>query len=143
MRRRYLMTHKRQARRHVDWDLAAALELQQHGANSPRTPGKTRPLPLELFQFSLSAIQLHLHISSQKPAQGDLPLHHHSHMIVHILIDIPQKATRNDTYRPKRQTGQIYILITLRKRNLPRTDNDFPCLRVRIMSNARQQLDLF
>lgn len=40
-------------------------------------------------------------------------------MIIHILIDIPQKARRDNRHRPKRNTRIIHILIGLCIRQLP------------------------
>lgn len=35
-------------------------------------------------------------------------------MIIHVLTDIAQKARRHNTHRPKRNTRQVHVFITLR-----------------------------
>ena len=45
-------------------------------------------------------------------------------MIIHIRINIPQRARRNHTHPPKRNTNQINPPIALRIRHLSRLDND-------------------
>ena len=47
-------------------------------------------------------------------------------MIDHQLVDIAQKASRYDTYRTKRNAGQINILIALRIRYPARTYDNRP-----------------
>jgi len=48
------------------------------------------------------------------------PSHNHRNMVIHKLIDIPQKARRHHADGPKRNARQIHPLVALRKRRLAR-----------------------
>lgn len=54
-------------------------------------------------------------------------MHNYSDMIIHVLIDVPQEATRNNAHSTKCNTGQVDPPIALRKRNLPRLDDGLVC----------------
>lgn len=47
-------------------------------------------------------------------------------MIIHVLVDVAQEARGDGTHCAKRDTDQIHPPVALRKRNLPRSDDDFP-----------------
>ena len=64
----------------------------------------------------------------------------HSDMIIHVLIDIPQKARCNDTHSSCRNTRQVHILIALRVCNLSGSHDDLIC-RV-VASDPRNRLEL-
>lgn len=51
-------------------------------------------------------------------------MHHDRDMIIHKLIDIPQKARCYNTHCPKGDTSQVYVFVTFGIGNLPRGDND-------------------
>jgi len=58
-------------------------------------------------------------LSSVSSATPDLhSMHNNRDMIIHISRNIPQKASRNNTHSPKRNTRIINILVTIRKRHL-------------------------
>ena len=67
------------------------------------------------------------HISSSSSAfPAPSNLHNDRHMIIHILLDIAQKARRNHTQPAKRNADQIHPSVALRERNLPRSYNNLP-----------------
>ena len=47
-------------------------------------------------------------------------------MIIHVRINIPQEARRDDTHPAKSDTDQIHPLVALRKRNLACSHHNFP-----------------
>ena len=62
-------------------------------------------------------------------------------MIIHILIDIAQKARRNNTHPAKRNADQVHPPVALRICNLPRFHDNLP--RRVIARDTGYQLDFF
>ena len=77
------------------------------------------PLPL-WQQSSLRTI----HPPSCTPFFSDL--HNNRHMIIHVLIDIAQKARRNNTHPAKRKADQVHPPVALRIRNLAGSHDNLP-----------------
>ena len=61
-------------------------------------------------------------------------------MIVHILVDVPQEARRDDAHPAKRNADQIHPPVALRKRHLSRPHDD--CIRRLVARDARDQFDV-
>lgn len=53
-------------------------------------------------------------------------LHNDGHMIIHVLIDVAQKAGCNNTHPAKRNADQVHPPVALRIRNLPGSDDNLP-----------------
>ena len=68
-------------------------------------------------------------------------LHDNGHMVIHVLVNITQKARRNDAHPAKGNANQVHPPVALRKGNLPRSDDDLPS-RV-IAGDARYQPEFF
>ncbi len=62
-------------------------------------------------------------------------------MIIHKLIDIPQKERRNDGDGAESDTYKVDVSVRLRKSNLPRPHYDFP--RRHIARYAGKEFDFF
>ena len=67
-------------------------------------------------------------------------MHHNCHVIIHVLTDIPQEASRNNTHSPECDAGQVDILVTLRVRNLTR--RNYNRIRSLILPDSRNQLQI-
>ena len=61
-------------------------------------------------------------------------------MIIHVPIDIPQKARRQNAHPAKRNADQIHPLVTLRVRHLPRRHDNLP--RRLVARDAGEEFDL-
>ena len=61
-------------------------------------------------------------------------------MVIHILVNIAQKARRNDTDSPKRNTRQVHPLVALSKRNLTRCNHHGVCGVITL--DARDELEI-
>jgi len=66
-------------------------------------------------------------------------MHNHSNVVIHILVNIPQENTRDDTDGTKRNARQIHILIALSISNLARQYDHF--VRGLIARDARDGLE--
>ena len=62
-------------------------------------------------------------------------------MIIHILVDIPQEAARNDADDSESNTRQINPSIALRIRDPARLDHGLVCQRIAL--DAREQIEFF
>ena len=60
-------------------------------------------------------------------------------MIVHVLVNISQKARRNDAHPAKRNADQVHPPVTLGEGDLPRSHDDLP--RRVVARDAGYQLD--
>jgi hypothetical protein len=61
-------------------------------------------------------------------------LHDHRYVVVHVLVNVPQKACRNDTHATKRNTGKVHIFVALRICDLTRRNHHL--VRGIVASNA-------
>src|ERR1700722_6809931 len=61
-------------------------------------------------------------------------LHDHLYVVVHVLVNVPQKACRNDTHATKRNTGKVHIFVALRICDLTRRNHHL--VRGVVASNA-------
>ena len=62
-------------------------------------------------------------------------------MVVHVLVNVPQKQCCQDTYASKCNTCKVYILVALRIRELTRRNHHL--VRGVVASNARDLLQAF
>lgn len=67
-------------------------------------------------------------------------LHDNRHMVIHVLVNIPQKARRNDTHTTECNACQVHILVTLGVCQLTRRNHHI--VRGLVASNARDRLQL-
>ena len=76
-------------------------------------------------------------------AQGVLHsnLHDHRHMIIHVFIDIAQKARSNHAHHAKGDAGQIHPPVALGVCDLPRSHDNLP--RRVVTRDSGDQFDFF